>query len=488
MVRAVIGEIRDAVQLAPRDAEFIFNEAPGHRSQLMAVYFFDAADGAAPTRAQIIAWMQQRLPVADLFTRRLHRVPLAVGYPYWVPSVPDLERHVHTAVAADPGWAGVDGYLAPVLTRQMDLTVPPWELHVLTGVTDVPGLPDRLTVVALKIHHSAADGLMVRDITLRLFGGAQQEWDAPAATAPSGGPMPGATRAIESGLATAGLAARAVTGLPGSLVRFRRGLKVTGPAQERIEHAESAGELPAVQGRPNTRVNGPADAAASIRRVRFDRDGVQAVRSAVPGATVNDVYLGVVGRALAQYLAETGDEPDGELVAMVPRSVRGILPWDSANMLELLKVATGSEVADPMERVAQVADAAREAKRRADDPDVRLLNTRVETSPAALLALVGRMRRLDRVAPDGRRQSHTMISNIPLAVDGCAFFGAPATLALGTQPPVDGDGVRHFLTAAADGGFELAIVSGAGAIPDPDRYAALLAATFAEMIAAADQT
>src|SRR5699024_5904953 len=134
------------------------------------VYFFDAAEAEPPSRARLLAWMADRLATADLFTRRLVRVPLAVGYPVWVHTTPDLERHVHTAAADRPGWAGVEEYLAPVLTREMDLTVPPWELHVLTGVADVDGLPAGTTVVALKIHHSAADGLAVRDITLRLFG------------------------------------------------------------------------------------------------------------------------------------------------------------------------------------------------------------------------------------------------------------------------------------------------------------------------------
>src|SRR5699024_7466979 len=102
-----------------------------------------------------------------------------------------------------------------------------------------------------------------------------------------------------------------------------------------------------------------------------------------------------------------------------------------------------------------------------------------------LLALVGRVRRLNRHTPDGRRQTHTMISNIPLVVAGCRFFGAPAVLGLGTQPPVDGDGARHFLTAAADGGFEIAAASGATAIAGPDRDADRLAEVIGEMVAEA---
>ena len=480
----VFEAVRQAVPLAPRDAEFVFNDGPGHRSQLMAVYFFDAAEAEPPSRARLLAWMADRLATADLFTRRLVRVPLAVGYPFWVHTTPDLERHVHTAAADRPGWAGVEEYLAPVLTREMDLTVPPWELHVLTGVADVDGLPAGTTVVALKIHHSAADGLAVRDITLRLFGAGDGE-QADAARTVGARPASAMTGTVPTVAVTAALAARSLLGLPGALVRFRRGLQVTGAAGERVARAEADGELAAIPGRANAPVNTPADDPASIRRVRLDRAGVRAVRAAVPGATVNDVYLGVVGRALALHLEEVGEPDFGTLVALVPRSVRGILDWDSANMLELLKIDTCSTVDAPLERVELIAAAAREAKVRADHPDVRLLNTRIETSPAPLLALVGRVRRLNRRTPDGRRQAHTMISNIPLVVAGCRFFGAPAVLGLGTQPPVDGDGARHFLTAAADGGFEIAVVSGANAIADPDRYAERLTEVFGEMVAAA---
>src|SRR5699024_2148054 len=94
----------------------------------------------------------------------------------------------------------------------------------------------------------------------------------------------------------------------------------------------------------------------------------------------------------------------------------------------------------------------------------------------------------NRLAPDGRRESHTMVSNIPLNIHGCSFLGAPAELALGAQPPLDGDLARHFLTASAGGACELCGVADTGAWPGIEHYGKLLGAVLDELVMEAPAT
>ena len=49
--------------------------------------------------------------------------------------------------------------LGRVLSAPLDLDLPPWELHVVTGVRGAHDLPDEAVIVCLKVHHSAGDGL-----------------------------------------------------------------------------------------------------------------------------------------------------------------------------------------------------------------------------------------------------------------------------------------------------------------------------------------
>lgn len=98
----------------------------------------------------------------------------------------------------------------------------------MTGVHGIDELPGNLTLIMLKTHHGAGDGLAIRDLTNLLF---------------SGPPKPETKRA-GSGLSSLDLIGRTVVGLPGQAIRFGRGLSVTKVAAETVREAEEAGELP----------------------------------------------------------------------------------------------------------------------------------------------------------------------------------------------------------------------------------------------------
>lgn len=459
-------------QLVPRDAEFIFKEAKDYQCHLAAIYFFDDSNNkdSEPSRAAAVKWMAERLGAAPLLTRRLQRVPFDLGYPYWVPTSVDVERHVFTAHAAQPGWGEVNAYLSKMLKEPMDLVLPPWELHVMTGVSGIVGLPEQVTLVALKLHHSAADGLGTRDLTLALF-------DPQAPTAH--------VERVEPTISEWSAGLRALVGAPQAALRFLRGLKVARAAAAELESAEEAGVLQPVQLSSGTRLNGPRGDATSVDFVRLGRARINEVRNAATGATVNDVVLAVVGRALATYLMEIGDPSSESLTAMVPRSMRGIGADNSANLVDLMAIDMHSTIVDPLDRLEAISESGQVAKRRSGHPATLVYKNRIEAAPAPLLSLAGTLRRLVPGEDEGPRSSHTTVSNIPLSIDGCEYRGAPAAALLGCQPPLDGDGVRHFLTVSAEDYFILCVSSSTAIMPDPTRYLTILEGVFDEICGAA---
>ncbi len=342
-------------QMGPRDAEFVYNESGGHLSHMVCAYFFDTTGHplAEMTHDDAVRWITERFGYWPLFTSRLQRVPLDLDYPYWVPADFDVDDHVHVHRAPVAGWAPVRELLGRSLGEPMDLSRPPWELHVMTGVRGIDELPGNLTLIMLKTHHGAGDGLAIRDLTNLLF---------------SGPPKPQTKRA-GSGLSSLDLIGRTVVGLPGQAIRFGRGLSVTKVAAETVREAEEAGELPTYSAdRLPTRFNGVLGGDITIDFLTLDGADIKAIRAAVPDVTVNDIFLTVVAGALDAYLSEKGEKSASGLAAMVPRSMRQIAEWESANQLALLTVDLHTDVEDPVERLTLIRDSALMAKGRSSHP------------------------------------------------------------------------------------------------------------------------
>ncbi len=444
-----------AERMKPRDAEYLFGEHSGHRNQLVAVVFFDETAPDSPvvdTRAAM-EWMSKRLHVAPLFTRRIQREFLDLDYPYWVDAEPDLDRHVHVHPLDSPGWGPAGAVLATVVGAPMDLTRPPWELHVITGIRDVRGMPERMTAVVLKMHHSAADGLAIRTITWPMF--ADSPPDAPAGSASHGG-RPGP------------MALRAVAGTPRSVYRFIRGAASARRAARDIADAESAGLVQRTEMFQSTRLNGPVTGTPSIDFLTLPLRDIAAIKSAVPGATVNDVLLCVVGGALREIGAGGEDFTQIPLAAKVPRSVRRTEEWDTANQLVLLSIPLHNELEDGLTRLARITADSRAAKHRSEFAAVRRYAGRIDVAPAPLLKLsaVGA-----RVAPPAAaRADHTMVSNIPIDATGREFFGMPGTGALPNQPPGNGDLLRHYMCFKDSEVLTLNILADPSVVPDMETY------------------
>ena len=461
-------------QVNPRDADFVYNESDGHLKHLVGVYFFETSQhpSAEFTQPQAVEWITARLGHNRMFTHRVQHTPLGLGHPYWVPDADlDVRDHVRVTMITEPGWAPFQEPLSALLTSRMDISRPPWELHFFTGIEGIDALPGRLTAVVLKSHHSAADGIAIRMLGDAIFSDALQPRE-----------LAGAVPFLRGRLFF-----RSVLDCPGQLVQFAKGVPLHRATVRAAEEAKAAGEwAESIQESSRTRFNGKVSGSAVVEPITLSGTEVRDVKDAVPGSTVNDVLLAVVGRALAQYLAEKGEGRQASLFAMVPRSMRKQEEWESANQLVSLSVDMHTKVKDPLERLALIAESARSEKYRTSHIEVRRMSTMAETIPAPLARLMAYSRRHVDYSQDGPRYQHTMVSNIPLSVEGLTLNGAPGIGVLANQAPVDGDGLRHFMVAASGGGLTLNVIADAAAMPDLGHYLQLLRASFDELKRAAE--
>ncbi|MFJ4658785.1 wax ester/triacylglycerol synthase domain-containing protein [Nocardia sp. NPDC088792] len=461
--------------MTPRDAVFVYDEFERHPSNIVAVYAFDAtAPEATPPESDAVrAWVRARIGHFPRSRQRLARVPWDLDLPYWVPDRDfALDRHV---ASSEPGltWDDARERIAEIAAARMDLDRPPWRVDVFARVRGVPGAPgDTATLVVVRFHHSAGDGVATRALESKLFDAGAE---IPAGAADTGRAW-SAPRAV----------ARAVAVQPYRLARFAIGLRRTGLAAVEVRKRAAAGlihEPPAC--RPATRFNRRVDPVFGFDLVRIPLSSVLRAKAAAPErVTVNDLILAVVSGALRTLLAELEETPPSALAAMVPRSMRGVAQWDSANQLVQLSVDLHTDLADPVARLLAIRESARREKERSADEAVQGRESRVQTSPAWLLRLAGwaRARRVfDEL--DTVPLSNTTVSNVPPVAERLEFLGAPMICAFGALPIMDGDGLRQVTTSQGD---ELIIAFSADKtmMPSTRHYGELLLRSFDQLCVA----
>src|SRR5206468_805931 len=105
---------------------------------------------------------------------------------------------------------------------------------------------------------------------------------------------------------------------------------------------------------------------------RFDLDEIKRIKNTVPGATVNDVMLTIVGGALRKYLTTHNALPTDPLIAMCPISLR--TKGEAAtggNQVGAMTVSLSTNIADPKLRLQTVQRATAQSKQQQEAVDAR---------------------------------------------------------------------------------------------------------------------
>ncbi|WP_181762943.1 wax ester/triacylglycerol synthase family O-acyltransferase [Rhodococcus spelaei] len=456
-----------STQLTADDAVHVYAEEHGAQTKIMDVYVFDAAAaGVELAYDDLLTWVSDRIErCAPIFRQRLVRVPGDLDYPYWsLDATFDLRNHVTLTASAGPGWDSLMHQIGGIVDGPVDLTRPPWELHVITDVSGIADLPADAAVAVLKFHHCVGDATETVRLGRQLFAS-----ESEPATADVG------TERDRSRLSMLGVAVRRA---PRSVARL-----VSGLARLRKDGRGAAAEIPAAARQwPQTRFNRPLTSTLRFGRVVFDLPAVMAVRSQCLGATVNDVVLSVIADAMSAYLAEVGEWPDGSLGARMPYSTRAFKESTAGNRFDVLSVNLHTDVADPLERLRAIRDSAQEAKdgltKRLGAPNAHTLDEIPAPYMRMALKADARARRAGQPVLGG----NTLISNVGRGIADLQLLGSPVVDSFGILPITDGAGLSHFVASLADR-LTITFTADAVMMPELERYARLLRAGFTELAA-----
>jgi len=464
-------------QLSGQDASFVYMETPSTPMHIGSVGIYDpsTAPGGFVRFKDILAFIEARLGGAKSFRERLVRVPFDLDHPYWIQDPDfDIEYHVrHIALPAPGDWRQLCIQVARLHSRPMDLTKPLWEFIIVEGLDNIEGLPKGCFALVAKVHHAAIDGMSGVEMSAAVHDLSPDKANRFPDTEWQADSKPGIADLLISGYFNA---LRQPQKYLETMVR-------SVPGMARLAAELGKGELSIAGARvpPKTRFNAKVGPHRVFDGVPFPLADVRAIKDAVPGATVNDAILAIIGGGLRHYLQGKGELPADSLTAMAPISVRQ--EGEKAalgNLVSAMVVSLGTHIADPLERLAHIHGDAVNSKGLTNAVGARTLTDYSQLIPGGLAGLGARLYTRLGVANATAPVFNVVATNVPGSRVPLYFAGAKMVKMFGLGPIFDSMGLINTIYSYVDD-IAISFTCDRAMMPDPGDYADALRTSFEEL-------
>jgi diacylglycerol O-acyltransferase / wax synthase len=476
-------------QLSGVDTSFLSMETPTTYAHVCNVVVFDRRDGEVLTLDAVRDLVRQRIHLLPAFRNRLVEVPFGVDRPYWIVDPEfDLDYHLRELALPPPGSdAQLRAQVARIAERPLDRARPLWEIYVITG------LAGGRTVLMLKFHHAAVDGIAGREILTTLLDPSPEPRAVapPAPTEPE--PVPSDAEVLLRGVASLAtspvrllqLQRRMWANLPNAL-RFSRsaeGSDVTRWLQRAGRPRDGALLAPPPMGAPRTSFNRPI---GRHRRWTFGTAPLAEAKALkrVAGVTVNDVVLTMCAGGLRRWLLERDELPDRPLLVSVPVSVRTDTQRDHiGNRVSSLIAPLPTHEPDPAERLQRTHEAMRVAKEQHAAIGADVLADFTQFAMPALAARAARVAASMRIADYLNPPFNLVVSNVPGAQQPLFLAGAQMQHTYPVSLVTDGLGLNITVQSYL-GHLDFGLIADRDLVPDLDTLTGLVLEELAVLRAA----
>ena len=465
-------------QLTEIDYAFVQMESSRTPMHISPVIFYDQSDlkrGKVRFK-EILTVFERNLHKSAMFRRKLAGESMGFDTPYWVEDADfDLEFHVRHIALPKPGdWRQLCILLARLQARGLDMRRPLWEAYVIEGLNDVEGMSPGSFAIMLKVHHAAIDGVSGAEIITAIHSFSDDE-EPPVVSDDWRG---------EDGPSAVKVWSRAY------LNNLRRPVKLLETARELMPAAIQAIRSPpeeAPADKPpgaSTRFNAKISGYRVTDAIVMDLAGVKAIKSALPGATVNDVIVSVVGGGLRKYLEAKGELPQSSLVCGAPINVRSQRNSESiGNQVGLMRISLATNIEDPLRRLQMVSNSAEESKAYTSAVGAHAMMDISQGLWPQLLGMGLRVATLASVSGNMSMPLHTVVSNVPGPQVPLYLAGARVQMMMGIGPLMDMMGLFHGVISCG-GRITINFVACRELLPDPGFYKQCLQAAYDELEAA----
>lgn len=389
--------------LAVNDSAWLFAESHRTPMQVGMLATFRVPEDRPTFVADLVAQWREVQEFAPPFNYLFKKTPV----PSWV-ELPhdaiDLDYHLRHSALPAPGSQRELGVLVSRLhSAKMDRRYPLWECHVIEGLEE-----DRWSLY-IKAHHSQVDGVGGIRLLRRILSAdpAARDMLPPWAVGTRGPDQSGIIRTTSEEVAVPSSGG----GLAGALVgALRGGAAVVGSLgktyAETVTGRREEGQAAPFRA-PKSIFNGRIHTPRRFATQHYSIDRLRTIAKAAD-ASLNDVFLTLCGGALRRYLIEHDKLPDTTLIANVPVSVREGTGASVGNAITFLYSTLGTDIDDPVERIAAIRESMRLGKARLP----RVSGAAMDTYTLALMLPV----MSEAILGTGghtRPASNVVISNVP---------------------------------------------------------------------------
>ena len=455
------------------DSTFLAMEGPTNPMHVGATLVFEAGPlrlaGGRLDIDRVRDFIGARLQHIPRYRQRLQWIPIE-RHPVWVDDEHfNLNYHVRHTALPRPGTEDTLKRLAGrVFGQQLHRSKPLWEVWVAEGLSD-----DRFALVT-KVHHCMIDGMAGVDILkVMLSPFANSEIGQPDEFEPLAAPSSAELLCDEA------------------IRRIRIPLEASRSARRFVEETREFGaEL-------RQRLNAMTRSAMSgwfsnasltpinqrigpNRRVEFlstSLDDVKAVKNAL-GGTVNDVVIATVAGAMRRFLMEDRDVDVTTLDfrAMIPVSTRSDdQAGDLGNQVTMWLIDLPLADPDPVSRLRKVSASTLHLKQTDQALGAAMLIQSASWTPGTLLSVAARM------AAGSARPFNITITNVPGPQVPLYLMESPMVANYPMVPLWVNHGVGIALFSY-NGSLDWGLVSDWDLVPDVDRVATHLRASFDELL------
>ncbi|WP_264033343.1 WS/DGAT/MGAT family O-acyltransferase [Mycolicibacterium duvalii] len=436
-------------RLGLEDLLFIYGETPSSKMHVAGLLpFTPPPDAPADFLRTMIDEARTQEVVAPWNLKLAHpRLQFSPLHSWVTDDNFDFDYHVRRSALASPGDQRELGVLVSRLhSNHLDLTRPPWELHVIEGLEG-----GRFALYA-KVHHALVDGysamrMLARSLSrdpdardTRFFfnipAPPRSAREAPEpAPAGASNPLTSAVRALTGVGSTVAGGLNAAAGLTSALVNTQ--IRRDG------DYRHIAGSASA----PHSILNARISRNRRFATQQYDFDRLKKLSSA-HGATINDVALAIMGGGLRTFLAEVDKLPDRSLVAFLPVNVRPNGDEGGGNAVGAILAPMGTDIADPVQRLQAVTAATHAAKAELQ----KMSPAAIIAYSAALLAPAGSQiaGALTGIEPPWPYTFNLCVSNVPGPREPLYFNGSRLEATFPVSIPIHGMALNITLQSYAE--------------------------------------
>ncbi len=371
-------------QLTGVDEMFFSLEAPNTPMHITDIHIYDpsTAPEGKVTHEDVLKYIGQRLNKLYMREKRVP-VPMGLDNSYWVEDEAfDLEYHVKFTKLPKPGnWDQLVAKAGQIIETPLDMSKPLWEIHVIEGLDKVEGFPKGCFAIVHKKHHGQFDGgsaTYLKSVmhTLEPEAVADAEGETAKQQQPSGR-TPSSTELL-------------VQTYWNSLLKkpmdqlsfFYRTL----PNVSKALNAYIMDKI-RIPSYARTRFNGTIPSPKRVfEAVTVSLKEIIDMRKLVPGSTVNDVVLTILGGAIRKYLVHHQELPAKPLLGLIPISVRKEEEIaDGGNKIFSMVSDMHVEIEDPLERMKKVHEATNYSKQFTEAIGGRSMTEMLEVAPKPII-------------------------------------------------------------------------------------------------------